>query len=699
MGLQKSNPNPKVMYMNKHLKSIIALASLLVTLSLGSAYAEDNTTNIISGTISNYAAGTYYLGNTGTNNLLQIDSGGQLINCAASWIGVNAGASNNLALVTGGGSTWNAGALTFGYYGKNNLLKIADSGTVNCNGTGGPVAGVGILMGFSWAGSGGNILVTDSGSSLNVGGSITMEGNNSSLTISNGASLGGLSGFASTYVGYAGNSKILVTGAGSTWNNTGSYFLLAEGGNNTLTIADGALFTCPSTGVGIGFSGNNCHALVTGAGSLIDVGTQPFLVGDGGSDSSLIVSNGGTVITTGQMFLGIGGSSNKDNNNNTLTITGEGSTVDNLTGSNPVWIGYDAGDTNNILNVGNGGLLKTFVVVATGTNGVFNFGDGTTPATLNAFYVELRGATARMNINAGVLQPVLAMGNMIWGPGAANNVYLQSGGLVIDGSTLDCGIQVPLRADPSSTGGGLTKIGAKTFTLGGANTYTGATIVSNGTLRVSGSLASSMVTLISGTTLGGSGFIGTPVTVPSGTTLQPGGSGDITNLTATLTISNTLTLAGTTVMVLDRTNAQTSSRISGITTLTQGGTLTVTNVGDALQAGDAFPLFSASSVSGAFTATNLPSLDAGLTWNFNGSVLKVMGNVDPTPTNIVYGVSGSTLTLTWPGSHLGWYVQSNSANVASPSSWFDIAGSQTVTNLSIPISPALPQVFYRLRYP
>jgi len=41
----------------------------------------------------------------------------------------------------------------------------------------------------------------------------------------------------------------------------------------------------------------------------------------------------------------------------------------------------------------------------------------------------------------------------------------------------------------------------------------------------------------------------------------------------------------------------------------------------------------------------------------------------------------------------------NAVSVASPSSWFDIPGSQSETNLSITINPALPEVFYRLRLP
>jgi hypothetical protein len=70
-----------------------------------------------------------------------------------------------------------------------------------------------------------------------------------------------------------------------------------------------------------------------------------------------------------------------------------------------------------------------------------------------------------------------------------------------------------------------------------------------------------------------------------------------------------------------------------------------------------------------------------------------------TPTNMTFSVSSGTLSLTWPGSYQGWIAQSNSVNLANTNDWFDIAGSASVTNLSIPISPATPNVFYRLRLP
>jgi hypothetical protein len=73
--------------------------------------------------------------------------------------------------------------------------------------------------------------------------------------------------------------------------------------------------------------------------------------------------------------------------------------------------------------------------------------------------------------------------------------------------------------------------------------------------------------------------------------------------------------------------------------------------------------------------------------------------VADTPTNLSFKVNGLSLALTWPGSHLGWRAQSNSVNVANPNSWFDIPGSESVTNLNVPVSPAMPAVFYRLRRP
>jgi hypothetical protein len=57
------------------------------------------------------------------------------------------------------------------------------------------------------------------------------------------------------------------------------------------------------------------------------------------------------------------------------------------------------------------------------------------------------------------------------------------------------------------------------------------------------------------------------------------------------------------------------------------------------------------------------------------------------------------LSLTWPGSHSGWLAQSNAVSLADAGQWFDIPGSDSVTNLVVEIDKSLGNVFYRLRKP
>jgi hypothetical protein len=69
----------------------------------------------------------------------------------------------------------------------------------------------------------------------------------------------------------------------------------------------------------------------------------------------------------------------------------------------------------------------------------------------------------------------------------------------------------------------------------------------------------------------------------------------------------------------------------------------------------------------------------------------------PRPT-LGHSIGGSVLSLSWPG-YPGWYVQSNSISVANTNGWYDIAGSQSVTNLGLSLDPARPTVHFRLRSP
>ena len=178
----------------------------------------------------------------------------------------------------------------------------------------------------------------------------------------------------------------------------------------------------------------------------------------------------------------------------------------------------------------------------------------------------------------------------------------------------------------AAAAGGIVKLGFGKLVFSGSNVYSGTTTIQAGSLLVNNSLGSGtstgLVAVAVTATLGGTGTISGQVTNLFGSTLQPGLGG--TN-TATLTISNNLGLAGNALFVLNRTNSQNAAKISGLTTVRYGGTLTLTNVGDALQAGDAFVLFTAANYSGGFTNFVLPTLSGNLAWNTNN--LSVNGSV------------------------------------------------------------------------
>ena len=249
---------------------------------------------------------------------------------------------------------------------------------------------------------------------------------------------------------------------------------------------------------------------------------------------------------------------------------------------------------------------------------------------------------------------------------------------------------------------GLTKTGTNILVLSNINTYTGPTTVGAGTLWVNGQVDAGGVTVTNGW-LGGSGTILGPVTVETPGTLAPG-----TSSIGTLTVNNNLTLAGNAWFKLNNSVSPSNDVVvvSGALSNSGAGTLTVSNLGPALVVGDQFYLFNKALTGGG----TLALAGGGMNWTNrlaeDGSIqaLSVASSLASYSTNITASVMGSTLTISWPATHLGWLLQSqtNSLGVGlttPTNNWHDMSGSDSATDKVITINPANPAVFYRLHHP
>ena len=460
------------------------------SLSLAKAGGTDSTLTLSGSTANTYSGDT------------TVSIGNLTLNKSA---GVNA-VGGNLIIGDGGGTTRTLSLSAANQIADTSIVTLSNSGRFNLNGnsetigalTGG-VAGVGhisllgatlTIAGTAEGNFAGNIALGTSGV-LAVGGAsnATISGVISSSTgslVKSGSGTLILSG-TNTYGGATTISNgTLQIGNGTDAGSIGSTSAITNNGalvynvgsgtrTNGAVISGNGMLTQNSSGGTLILTGTNTYSGAT----VISAGT--LQIGNGGTTGSIAstsgVTNNGTLAYNRSDNLSAayaisGGGNVTKSGAGTLTLSGANS----YTGGTLVSTGTLQGDstslqgaiTNNAAVIFANATNGTYAGAMSGTGAVAKTGAGTLILSGNSSY---SGATT---ISNGTLQ----IGN----GGTTGSIASTSG--VNNGGTLAYNRSDNLSAAYAISGGGnVTKSGAGTLTLSGANSYSGGTLVSTGTLQ------------------------------------------------------------------------------------------------------------------------------------------------------------------------------------------------------------------------
>lgn len=452
----------------------------------------------------------------------------------------------------------------------------------------------------------------------------------------------------------------------------GKVFILAGA---TLAVTDAGTLDAGAFAGTIANSGNlnlsssanqTLSGAISGPGNFVKGGTGTLKLTSINPFTGTLTVNGGTL----EAAAGTSGNASAIGNGATTISVAEGATL--LFSTNGRTAGYHSGAVN---------LHGGTITFDTADN---SFAAGKTlTMDLAPGIINGSGQWRMRDANAKVAVTSAASGSSI----SVADLRLTTGGgtvHVFDVADGSAATDLTISSAISGHFGGekLTKSGAGTLALTGANTYTGATTVDSGALFVAGSLAGPVV--VNAATLAGTGPIAGPVNVGASGVIEPAGSGVI----GTLTVNNTLTLAGETRMDISKSGATVDcDKFAGSGAVVFGGVLKITASGDTPQLGDVFPLFTGTgALSQAFASVELPPLDAGLSWDVSqlavtGSITVVNYAAVPAfslPGGGYIGAQAINLTSE-PGATIYYTLNGSVPTLSSPS------GASPLTGIPVPI--------------
>ncbi len=535
-------------------------------------------TLIFSGAGSDISA-PLHVGHSTVGGTVRFASGANFSNSSRLGVGIASGSSGVVTIDPG------AGIISFGgNQGSNGNYVGVDGGTGTLNANGGTVNFTGMTGGAGHLFVGGNSNVSNgtvnmSGATVNVGTRMMLGAGYTR----NGIGTDGWhnSHGNATLTLNSGRLNIGTADAGVTDNDKGFLYLKGpNGGGGTATVnLDGGTLSLGQFKLG---SGGTAKTINLNGGTLeARTSTADFL--DSAANTTVAVRSGGAIIDTNGHNITIAAALSHDtggpaidggltkNGAGTLTLSNTGS---NFTGNIRVNAGTllaSAGVNQpapTTTSIGDPSVARS-VIVGSGATFAFGHNDvlGNAVASPAVRFVVQDGGTVTNNGNFfNVLGPLTLNGGQLTSAGGANSnfkSYLLRGTVTVGGSdastistsgtdagvhlhsqttfnvanathnsAADLTVSATLLNQPSSLGSGsLLKTGAGAMALTAANTYTGGTTVSGGTLLVnnaSGSgTGSGAVVVNSGGTLGGTGAIVTSnanVTINAGGRLSPGAS-------------------------------------------------------------------------------------------------------------------------------------------------------------------------------
>jgi len=473
---------------------------------------------------------------------------------------------------------------------------------------------------------------------------------------------------------------------------------LALAGSSLLAISSAHAATRWFDGgtVDIGTNGNGASTGGTGTWNTTilnwDAGASPHVAWNNANADDAVIAGSGTLtvgvpVTVGALTLSY--------TSGTRTISGSEITINNgITFGNPAGLQFQAaiklggdqtwtiGGTNSSgKSISGGTNLNGHTLTWTGgltNNGSPNHSDITGNGSIiknGAGNISLSGTntyTGSTTINSGNInaQSATALGN------ANNQLTVNTGGTLNMGSqslsignltgtggliTGSSGTRT-LTIGSGDNGGGnfqgviengsggttaLTKTGNAAITLSGTNTYTGATLLSAGTLLVNGALGNTAVTANAGT-FGGTGALAGNVTI-NAANFAPGASPGSLEIAGNLSLtasSTALIELGGTAFDLNVTEEYDRTKLTGAASiLTLGGGALNVSALVSLAANQAFGIFQLEA--GATRTGTFAGLltDGSLVGNFGGQDLFITYSGDFGDSGTVSTTGGNDIVL------------------------------------------------------